>query len=373
MAEILFVTWDGGGNVPPALAIATELSRRGHGVRFLGHRVQEEAITAAGLSFRAFHQARDFSSQSPGGPPAMIAMFGDRGMGRDVLEESSAHATDLVVVDCLLFGAMDALRRADTRYVVLEHLYDEYLRRGWLRGPLGLGMVAKRLRPGRCLTEAAMTVVTTLPELDPGSRRSHAEQLDFVGPVVTTSARSVEEPTVLVSLSTYAFPGMAECLQTILDAAGTLDAQVITTTGPVIDPADLRLAANTVAHRYVPHAEIMPRVSLVVGHGGHGTSMLALAHDVPLVVMPLHPFLDQPMVGATIEEAGAGTVVSKKATAAELAPVLAAMLADGPHRTAAARLGTAIRSMPGAPNAAARIESLLSNGAPAPGRPSARR
>ena len=37
MADILFVTWDGGGNVPPAVGIAAELRRRGHGVRFVGH------------------------------------------------------------------------------------------------------------------------------------------------------------------------------------------------------------------------------------------------------------------------------------------------------------------------------------------------
>ena len=37
MAEILFVTWDGGGNVPPALGIAAALTARGHAVRFVGH------------------------------------------------------------------------------------------------------------------------------------------------------------------------------------------------------------------------------------------------------------------------------------------------------------------------------------------------
>ena len=29
MASILFVTWDGGGNLPPALGIAAELRDRG--------------------------------------------------------------------------------------------------------------------------------------------------------------------------------------------------------------------------------------------------------------------------------------------------------------------------------------------------------
>jgi hypothetical protein len=40
MAELVFVTWDGGGNVPPALGLAGELVRRGHHVRFLGHQRQ---------------------------------------------------------------------------------------------------------------------------------------------------------------------------------------------------------------------------------------------------------------------------------------------------------------------------------------------
>jgi len=373
VSEILFVTWDGGGNVPPAVGIARELLARGHGVHVLGHPVQQEAISAAGLPFTPYRQARPFSSLTPGSPAAMIAMFGDRGIGRDVLEHAGAHPTDLVVVDCLLFGALDAVRRAGLRYVVLEHLYDDYLRRAWLRGPLGIGMRATRLRPQRCLDEAAQTLVTTLPALDPGSGRPHADRLDFVGPVVTTSTKVPSEPSVLVSLSTYAFPGMAACLQTILDAAGTLDARVVVTTGPVIDPADLRLPANTVAHRFVPHAELMPQASLVVGHGGHGTTMQALAHDLPLVVMPLHPFLDQPMVAASVQRAGAGRVVKRSTSAEELAPVLAELLADGPHRAAAARLGAAIRALPGAPNGADRLEALLRNGAAAPGRPAAPR
>ena len=64
--------------------------------------------------------------------------------------------------------------------------------------------------------------------------------------------------------------------------------------------------------------------------------------------------------------------MSKKATVDELAPVIAGLLADGPHRAAAARLGAAIRAMPGATNAADRVEAVLRDGAGAPGRPAAR-
>jgi UDP:flavonoid glycosyltransferase YjiC (YdhE family) len=100
--------------------------------------------------------------------------------------------------------------------------------------------------------------------------------------------------------------------------------------------------------------------------------MQALAHDLPIAVMPIHPMLDQRMVGQSLERAGAGRVVSKKTSVDDLRRVIAGLLADGPHRAAAARLGTAIRAMPGATNGADRIEALLRNGAAAPSRPAAR-
>jgi UDP:flavonoid glycosyltransferase YjiC (YdhE family) len=49
VATYLFVTWDGGGNVPPAVAIAAELRRRGHAVRFVGHASQRAALEAHGF------------------------------------------------------------------------------------------------------------------------------------------------------------------------------------------------------------------------------------------------------------------------------------------------------------------------------------
>jgi len=373
--EILFVTWDGGGNLPPALGTATELVARGHRVRFLGHETNRRAVEAAGFEHEAYETARPFSSLAPGSPFAQLAMFADRGMGRDLLRSLRRSPADLVVVDCLLFGAMEALRESGTPYVVLEHLYDAYLRGPWLHGPMGVTMTLRRLRPRASLAAAVATLVTTLPELDSGSTAPRAEALDFVGPVVpairppvnamgTTGAR----PTILVSLSTYSFPGMAGRLQAILDAAGGLDARVVATTGPAIDPAQLRAPANAAVHRFLPHAEVMPEASVVVGHGGHGTTMQALAHDLPLLLMPMHPLLDQPMVGASVARAGAGTVVKRSATPAELAPALASMVGPGPHREAAARLGAAIRAVPGAVNGADRIEEVLRREPRAPAR-----
>jgi UDP:flavonoid glycosyltransferase YjiC (YdhE family) len=365
MAEILFVTWDGGGNVPPALGIAAELQSRGHGVRVLGHASQQDSLAAAGYEVAPARQAREFSALDTNSPLALVSMFGDRGLGRDVLDALADRPADVVVVDCLLFGVMAELREAGTPYVVLEHLYDAYLTDGWMKGPMGQGMRLKRLHPTRSLADARLRLVASLPTLDPaGADPRH--DLTYVGPVVPFSARVEAGPMVLVSLSTFRFPRMAQCLQTILDACAGLDARVIVTTGPVVEPTELNAPANAEVHRFVPHAELMPRASLVVGHGGHSTTMQALAHDLPMVLMPMHPMLDQPMVARSVEAAGAGRVVRKKATADGLAPVIAGLLADGPHRAAAARLGAEIRAMPGATNAADLVEGLVRNGAAAP-------
>jgi UDP:flavonoid glycosyltransferase YjiC (YdhE family) len=373
MAEILFVTWDGGGNVPPALGIAEALTARGHTVRFVGHPGQRPALEAAGFEVAPSRHAREFSALDSNSPPALVAMFGDRGLGRDVVAALADRDADVIVVDCLLFGVMDELTRAGRQYVVLEHLYDAYLTGGWLKGPMGWGMRLKRLHPTRALTTARLRLVTSVPSLDPASGRGG---LTYVGPVspvasgrVDRAERADTDPMVLVSLSTYRFPRMTQCLQAILDACADLDARVVVTTGPVVEPSDLHVPANAEVHRFVPHVELMPRASLVIGHGGHGTTMQALAHDLPLVLMPMHPMLDQPLVARSVEAAGAGRVVRKKATAQELRPVIASLLGDGPHRAAAARLGAEIRALPGAAGAAALIEGFVSNGAVATPRP----
>lgn len=358
MAEILFVTWDGGGNVPPALGIAAELMARGHVVRCVGHRRQEPSLAAAGVEVAPTRRAREFSALDANSPLALAAMFGDRGLGRDVLAALERRPADVVVVDCLLFGVMAELRQAGRPYVVLEHLYDAYLTGGWMTGPMGLGMRIRRLQPTRALAAAQLRLVAALPSLDPAGGRPG---LTYVGPVAPFSTRVAADPMVLVSLSTFRFPRMAQCLQTILDACAHLDARVVVTTGPVVDPGELRAPANAEVHRFIPHAELMPQASVMVGHGGHGTTMQALAHDLPLVLMPMHPMLDQPMVARTVAAAGAGRVVGKKATAGELAVRIRELLADGPHRSAAARLGAQIRSMPGASGGADRIEGLLTN------------
>ena len=363
--KILVVTWDGGGNVPPATGIASELVARGHRVRVMGHPVQAEAITAQGLDFVPYRTARPFRGTDKQGLPDYIATFGDRAMGRDVLTELEREPADVVLADCMMFGPIEALEETGQQYVLLEHLFDEFFTRKWLRGPIGLGLRLKRFRAQRLLDGAAARLVASLPELDPASSRGPAPgNLRYSGPVVAGVPSTLSGEQVLVSLSTFNFPGLAEALQRIVDGIGTLDVRAVVTTGPVVDPATLRLPANVRAHRFVPHGELLPEMSLVIGHGGHATTMAALAHDVPLLVLPMHPLLDQPMVGRAVQTAGAGLMLPKKAKPAAIAEAAARLVADGPHRAAAAQLGAAVRGMDGRATAATEIEALLRGAQP---------
>ena len=63
--RFLFVLWDGGGNVPPQLAVARRLVSRGHQVLVLAPRVLEERIAAAGCQFVAYQRAPEHESASP--------------------------------------------------------------------------------------------------------------------------------------------------------------------------------------------------------------------------------------------------------------------------------------------------------------------
>jgi UDP:flavonoid glycosyltransferase YjiC (YdhE family) len=295
----------------------------------------------------------------------MVTIFCDRGMGEDLLAFASREPVDVVVVDCLLMGATAAAREAGLTYVPLEHLFDEYLRNYWMRGPFGQAGVAAGLDPFGALDAAPRTLVASLAELDPGAQSEQPGNLVYTGPVVaapTALDLGSREPTVLVSLSTFNFPGQAAAMQNILDAVAGLPARVIVTTGPTIDRSDLRAPTNAEIHEYVDHDLLMPQATLVIGHGGHATTMRALAHDLPLVVMPMHPMLDQTMVGTVVERAGAGQLMDKESTASELRPVIERLSADGPHRAAAARLGRLIRESRGAVTAADEILALVRNG-----------
>lgn len=366
MTKVLFVTWDGGGNLPPALSIAEELVARGDTVLFLGHESQRAAVERAGLAFTPYRHARSWSVVDPrSGPTAALAyagVFTDRGMGTDVVKVFQQAAADRLVIDGLLIGAMKGATDAGIPYTVLVHTLRSVMTRTLEGGPLGMIMKLRGLSPRRQYRVAEKELVTALPVLDAAVPDTPASAL-YTGPILpeVQADRPVRTPSappvILVSLSTTYIAGQQKVLQSVLDATSHLPVRVVVTTGPAVDPSALSPSANATVQQFVPHGEIMPSASLVIGHGGHGTTMLALAHGVPLLVLPMAPTFDQPAIGRAVADHGAGLTLRKTAGVERIQAAVEEVLRNPRYRTAAEDLGKQIRAHRGAALAADALQA----------------
>lgn len=338
--RVLFVTFDAGGNFPPVLTLGRELATRGHEVTVLGHAQQRGKVEAAGLTFVAYTDPPRWSSAKHRGMFSAVLgylkMFTTAALVDDAI--AASEGMGVVVVDCMLLPVMSGLTERGVPVVALFHTFYAYLDNSFRRG---VGLVAKVRGIDVRKTWRATTVqlVVSDRQLDPAGRRSTDPRLVWSGPAEPAALPRLaqEHPVVLASLSTTDFPGQQQTLQNILDAVAAMPIRLVLTTGPAVDPATLDPPTNAEVHQFIPHREVFPTCSAVVGHGGHSTTIQALAHGLPMVIIPMHPLLDQPMVGKAVAASGAGVVLSKRASAAAVATALAQVL-DDPSFTAAAQV-----------------------------------
>ncbi|MFE1172371.1 glycosyltransferase [Streptomyces sp. NPDC058773] len=161
---------------------------------------------------------------------------------------------------------------------------------------------------------------------------------------------------VLVSLGTLNRAAGARFYPAVLRAADALAgrAQLI-----LAAPGDLAgdIPPHMLHQEYVPQLQLLPHLDAVLCHGGHNTVCEALAHGLPLVVAPVRD--DQPIVARQVAEAGAGVRVRfGRARADELQQALTAVLDYPAHRHAARRIQASFAAAGGAATAADRLEKL---------------
>ncbi|MBW9094770.1 hypothetical protein JNB62_13840 [Microbacterium jejuense] len=357
MARYVFVTWDGGGNRMPTIAIARALQQRGHDVRVLGHDSQAAAYREAGLPFTPYASAPDFVLQT--GPRGLLRLVFDHGIADDTVSFLVDHPADVVVVDCLLIGVLDTLDRMGRRYAVLEHTLHGFL----ASGMRALGAVAwvQGMRVGAARSHAMPIVVASVPDLvvpfaPQPALSARPGAVVYAGPMTAAVAATPSEPTVVVSLSTFRFPDLVPTWQRVLDATETLDVRVVATLGPAVSADELRVPRAVEVRGWMPHHELFPSASVVVGHGGHGTTLAALAHGVPVLALPLDGTSDQPRVGRAVARAGVGLTMSRRSDPARIRAAIVALLADQVVHQRAQRLGEAVRAFDGPARAAAVLE-----------------
>jgi UDP:flavonoid glycosyltransferase YjiC (YdhE family) len=169
-----------------------------------------------------------------------------------------------------------------------------------------------------------------------------------------------DDPLVYVSYGT-AVPSIDEfraiCRGTI-EVVADLPIRVLFTVGDQTDPDTLGpLPPSVHVERWVPQLDVMPHAAAMVGHGGSGSSLIAMAAGVPLAVVPF--FADQPNNAARIAELGAGIALPRGAAAIpQLPDAIGALLHDRTYQRRAGLVAADIAELPPVDDAVAVLEGI---------------
>ncbi len=163
-------------------------------------------------------------------------------------------------------------------------------------------------------------------------------------------------PLVWIALGTetWQIPGLMERVTPVVRAATAALPHVrfLLTTG-ARDASRPVMPSNVQVEAYVPQEAILQRCQLVLGHGGFNTTMAALSHGIPLVVLPLFA-TDQFENAERLAALGAAVTVGAP-DADALGQALHRALADPSLRAAACGLA---EEMAGLPTPAEALERL---------------
>jgi UDP:flavonoid glycosyltransferase YjiC (YdhE family) len=370
--RVFMVSWDGGGNFPPALALAARLVEAGRQVTVMADGPSADRVAACGAKFL------EFSSSWPDGFTFEedLALFHEVRNGvrsaEDVLRAARDLEPDVMVVDCMAGAGLVAAEVLGLPTAVLVHvLYQPFVsywadlsvdvsgcRQALGLAPLGTPAMAEQL-------SRAAKVLVLVPEEFDYPDAPLADGTHYVGPIFHPRLPdrpadlgfdpSDDRPLVLASLSTTP-QRQQEALPAILNALGRLPVRGLLTLGGV-DVGALSPPANVVVHDYLPHGGVLDQVSAVISHGGLSTIMAALAHGVPLVCVPQGR--EQPLNADRVQACGAGINLPMDVEPSAMAEAVSLVLDQPQYRNAARFMATHIQGQGGGASALRHVEALL--------------
>jgi UDP:flavonoid glycosyltransferase YjiC (YdhE family) len=327
--RILMTTHRGAGHFGPLVPFAHACLRAGHDVLVAAARSAAPMVARAGLDHHPFEEPApeqdnpllDFIRTLPNDEAnerVLRDLFG-RLRGRAalpaILDAVVAWGPDVVVHEVSEVAGVVAAERHGVPHArvgiglaVGEH---------WGVGPMNEALEDLRAEtgvasdPSGARLERSLYLTLAPPSLEFPSARPR-QALRFREPVGVRPLPDFwpghdDEPLVYVSFGSAApnfefFPTL--CRATI-DAVADLPMRVLLTVGDGRDPAEFGPLPESVhIERWVPQADVMPHAAAMVGHGGSGSTLMAMAAGVPLAIVPL--FADQPYNARRVAQIGAG-------------------------------------------------------------------
>jgi len=376
--RLLFATTRGAGHVGPLIPFARAAAAAGHDVLVAGPGSAGRIARRAGLATAAVGEPSAAEAErawapvwSPDTSPGMAAVVQDLFIGLharlalpSMLALVESWRPDVVVRETLEFASALAAERLGVPQVrVGVHLDSDTDADPRLLGVATPALDALRpsvgLAPDPDATAIRESPVLTLA---PASTSGAATALRFRD---TTAAPVIElprwgdpaAPLVYVSFGSEAaashhFPGV---YRRAAEALSALPVRVLLTIGDRRDPAELGTLPRSVrVERWMPQASVMAHASAMVGHGGSGSTLMALAAGVPLALVPL--FVDGPTNARRVAGLGAGIALERGPD--ELAGAVAELLMDPGHRAAASAVAAEIRALPPVEDAVAALEAV---------------
>ncbi|MBV9493105.1 MAG: hypothetical protein JOZ54_02580 [Acidobacteria bacterium] len=134
-------------------------------------------------------------------------------------------------------------------------------------------------------------------------------------------------------------------LRPAIRAFGDEEVLVIVTTGAKA-PEELHLAdlpENVRVERFVPYAQLMPYVDLLITSGGYGSIRIALANGIPVIAVSTE---EQPEVANFVQWSGVGVGIKTRfATEDDLRTAAIHVLYQPAYRSRAEKAATLVEEM----------------------------
>jgi len=379
------------GHVFPVLALARQLRARGHEVLVETSERWRDTVEGMEMRFAPAHGIPRRAGNGAGAAPTLAHA------ARSLLPTLREFRPDVIVSDLFtLAPALAAEAAGVPRASLIHHPYpvSEPTRPsfplGFLppRQPLAAGawravrpLLDLRLRRGRReLNEAraalglpgarrfygsiseGLALVATFPQLE--YPRRWPAHVHVTGPMIFELPHpEIEllegaEPLVVVAASSAQDPELT-LVRIALEALQDEPVRVVATTSGTGAAREERAPDNAMVLDWVSYAQVMPRASLVVCSGGHGTVARALADGVPLLVSPAGA--DQPENGARVTWAGAGLMLPGRLLGPRpLRWAVRRLLADRRFTDRAAQIAAWSRRNDGTARGAELVERLAS-------------
>ncbi|MFE6734013.1 glycosyltransferase [Microbacterium sp. NPDC057650] len=359
--DILFVGADAGGNMPPVAAVARELLTRGHRVAFAGLLPRHPGVEPVPLPALVGHQP-GLATNGAAQMSDMARMGVSPTVAKQVREAIAQRHPDVIALDGIMISSIREATRAGAPTAVLFHSFGAVWGGRMSQGPASAMLGPFGLSPTQVWSAAGARLLLTDRDLDPLTDEENTLGFEWTGTTERGSApvprADGERPLVLVSLSSVWQRKQDDVYRRVITAIGALPVRAVVTRSAPQTPLRGEFPANVEVRGRSSHAEILPHAALVIGHGGHSTTLAALAHGVPVLALPMNRTSDQPLIGRIVESQGVGRMLPRSVLAPELKNAIAGLLSDARIASIAARTGERLRAEQGAVVAADRIEGL---------------